>query len=307
MNLRNLFLVLFIGMLVTVGCTKPIPTNANINNSIPHPFLTINVTSPALVNPQFESVEEANLWLDDNAPIIGLNYNGLQRAYPLTIIVWHEIINDKINGEPIVVTYCPVCGSVAAYERTIPIDRKKRETIFEHSGQLYNLNPLLIDKNTSSLWTQFEGKAVRGLSQNFVLTPINVDIASWRDWRAKYPKTEVLSQQTGFDKPYDRDPYLRYYTNNELIYNVAITNDKIPPKEVIIGVVIENRSKAYRESDLLRLGTIQDSIAKVPIRITRDDAGTITISNRNTGEAIPKIRAFWFAWIQYYPESQVYE
>ncbi len=305
---QYILLILLVGFVTLAGCTpNAIDTNVTSPDSIQDLFIITNVTAPMLLNPVFESAQEANLWLDDDASIIGLNYNGVQHAYPLNIIVWHEIINDKINDVPLVITYCPLCGSVAAFERKIEINDRKRETIFENTGKLYLLNFVFVDQNTSTLWTNVEGRAVQGQNKGHILKSINIDITSWRDWRAKYPKTEVLSQQTGFDKPYDRDPYQAYYTNNEFVYPPRHPDSQLPSKEVIIGVTIMNESRAYLEQHLQSVGVIQDTLAGIPIRIQRDDAGTIIVTNRNNGEIIPKVRIFWFAWAEYYPNTEVHK
>ncbi len=89
---------------------------------------------PSIDHPKFVSVEEADNWIQDNELVLGIIYKGVKRVYPLQIMVWHEIVNDNIAGDPILITYCPLCGSGIAYNRTI----NGEEVEFGTSGKLYN-------------------------------------------------------------------------------------------------------------------------------------------------------------------------
>ncbi|MBI2043729.1 DUF3179 domain-containing protein, partial [Candidatus Pacearchaeota archaeon] len=111
---------------------------------------------PALAeeNINFVSVEEADEWIDDSELVLALTYNGVERVYPLQILVWHEIANDNINGNPILVTYCPLCGSGIAYERKIEFNSERIETRFGTSGKLYNSNLIMYDEKTETYWQQ---------------------------------------------------------------------------------------------------------------------------------------------------------
>ncbi|MBP2029905.1 hypothetical protein J2755_000839 [Methanohalophilus levihalophilus] len=257
---------------------------------------------PSIDNPEFVSVAEADDWIADNELVLALIYNDKKRVYPLQIMVWHEIVNEEINGEPILITYCPLCGSGIAYERTI--DGEPVE--FGTSGKLYNSNLVMYDRKTNSYWTQIDGLAIVGELTGTELTAISIDTVAWRDWKVAHPDSEVLSQNTGFDRRYGTDPYGSYYENSFVFFPVEEEDNRIHPKTVIFGVEIEGVFKAYREDDLVEMGSIEDTVNGTNVLVERDEAGIVTITNTDTGEEIVKERDFWFAWYAFHPDTQVY-
>ncbi|MEL4304585.1 DUF3179 domain-containing protein [Methanococcoides sp. LMO-2] len=257
---------------------------------------------PSIDNPEYVTVEEADRWIEDNELVLALIHNETKKVYPLQIIVWHEIVNDHINGEPILITYCPLCGSGIAYERTI----NGEEVEFGTSGKLYNSNLVMYDRKTNSYWTQIGGQAIVGELTGMELEAISIETVVWRDWKVAHPDSEVLSQNTGFSRPYGNDPYGNYYENSILLFPVENSNTTIHPKTVIFGIELNDTFKAYREDDLIELGSIEDTIDGVNILVERDDVGIVTITNQDTGEEIIKERDFWFAWYAFHPETELY-
>ncbi|NOR48332.1 MAG: DUF3179 domain-containing protein [Methanosarcinaceae archaeon] len=221
---------------------------------------------------------------------------------PLQILVWHEIVNDEIAGDPVLITYCPLCGSGIAYEGKI-----NGETVeFGTSGKLYNSNLVMYDRKTNSYWTQIDGLAIVGELTGTRLTPISIDTVVWRDWKKVHSDFEVLSQDTGFRRAYGRDSYGSYYEDSYLFFPVENEDQSIHPKTVVFGIGMNGTYKAYREDDLKDLNTIDDTIDGVKIQVERDDAGIISITNLETGEEIVKEREFWFAWYAFHPETGLY-
>lgn len=258
---------------------------------------------PSIDNPKFVTVEEADEWIQDNELVLGLVYKGEKRVYPLQIMVWHEIVNDFVAGDPILITYCPLCGSGIAYKREIngnPVE-------FGTSGKLYNSNLVMYDRKTDSYWAQIGGNAIVGELTGTQLEPISVDTVVWRDWKKAHPESQVLSQNTGFRRSYGRDPYGNYYEDTFIMFPVENEDDRIHPKTVIFGIEIDGVFKAYREDDLMELGVIEDVFNSVNIKVERDEAGVIKITNIETGEEIVKERDFWFAWYAFHPETELYE
>ncbi|MBI2451731.1 DUF3179 domain-containing protein [Candidatus Pacearchaeota archaeon] len=263
---------------------------------------------PALAekNIKFVSVEEADEWIEDNELVLALNYKGVERVYPLQILVWHEIANDNVAGDPILITYCPLCGSGIAYERKIEINGEKIETRFGTSGKLYNSNLVMYDEETDTYWQQIDGKAIIGELTGQELKEISIDTVVWRDWKSSHKNSEVLSQETGFSRQYGRDPYGNYYEDSFLIFDVENRDDRIHPKTVVLGIEIEGNYKAYREDDLIKEKVIEDEIDGVRIRIERGNDGIVKIENIETEEEIVKERDFWFAWYAFHPETELY-
>ena len=257
---------------------------------------------PSIDSPKYVTVAEADDWIADNELVLGLIHNGVKRVYPFQILVWHEIVNDTIGGDPIVVTYCPLCGSGIAYRRVI--DGQSVE--FGTTGRLYNSNLVMYDRLTNTWWTQIDGLAIVGERTGEELTEVSIDTVTWGEWKAVHPDSEVLSQDTGFRRSYGRDPYGSYYEESYLMFPVENDDNRIHPKTVIFGVEVDGIYKAYREDDVKRESPLEDTIGKARVRITRDAAGIVTFTNIDSGEEIVKERDFWFAWYAFHPETQVY-
>jgi hypothetical protein len=258
---------------------------------------------PSIDNPTFVSVEDADKWIQGNELVLVLTYKGIERVYPLQILVWHEIVNDEIGGDPLLITYCPLCGSGIAYERKI----NGEEVEFGTSGKLYNSNLVMYDRLTDSYWTQIDGLAIIGELTGSRLTPISIDTVSWRDWKDAHPNSEVLSKDTGFDREYGHDPYGNYYEDSFLFFPVENTDDRIHAKTVVFGIEINGEFKAYREEDLIEKGVIEDIVGGTKLKIERDPSGIVKITNTDTGEEIVKERDFWFAWYAFHPKTKLYE
>ena len=265
---------------------------------------------PALAeeNIKFISVSEADGWIEDNELVLALIYKGVKKVYPLQILVFHEIANDEINGEPILITYCPLCGSGIAYERFVYTEEQKTETKFGTSGKLYNSNLVMYDEKTETYWTQIEGLAIVGKLTGQKLKAISIDTVTWRDWKKEHPDSQVLSQNTGFSRNYGKDPYGSYYEENFVWFPLENEDEtfRIHPKTVIFGIEVNGKFKAYKESDLIKSGKIVDNFNRVNLEIERDNAGTVKIKNMETNEEIIKERDFWFSWYAFHPETELY-
>ena len=167
---------------------------------------------PPIDNPIFETVDEADGWLGDDELVVALKRGESVRIYPLDILVWHEIVNDTVAGDPVLITYCPLCGSAIAFSREI--DGQAVE--FGTSGKLYNSNLIMYDRLTETYWTQIGGKAVIGELTGKELEPVSINTVTWGVWKVLHPDAEVLSRDTGFSRRYGQDPYGNYYTQTQL-------------------------------------------------------------------------------------------
>jgi hypothetical protein len=126
------------------------------------------------------------------------------KAYPLQILVWHEIVNDTVGGVPVAVTYCPLCNTAVSFRRPV-VD--SAATTFGTSGKLYKSNLVIYDRATRSLWPQALGQAVTGELVGRRLERVATQIVAFADFRAAFPGGRVLSRHTGFDRPYGQNPY----------------------------------------------------------------------------------------------------
>ena len=257
---------------------------------------------PSIDNPKFVSVEEADKWIEDNELVLAIIYKGVKRVYPLQIMVWHEIVNDNIANDPILITYCPLCGSGIAYERKI----NSEEVEFGTSGKLYNNKLVMYDRKTETLWTQIDGLAIVGELTGMKLKPVSIDTLRWGDWKKQHSDSNVLSQDTGFSRPYGEDPYGNYYEEDYLLFPIENRDNRIHPKTVVFGINLNGIYKAYEEDDLKALRIIEDTIGGVKIKIERSEEGIVKITNIDTGEEIIKERDFWFAWYAFHPDTELY-
>jgi len=264
---------------------------------------------PALAdkNIKFVSVEEADKWIEDNELVLALEYKGVKRVYPFQILVWHEIANDNIAGDPILITYCPLCGTGIAYESYIEVNGKKVETRFGVSGKLFNSNLIMYDEETDTYWQQIDGLAIVGELTGQELKEISIDTVTWREWKAIHPDSEVLSQETGISRNYGRDPYGNYYEDSFLIFPVENSDDRIFAKDLVFGIKINGVYKAYREIDVKKAGVIEDVVNGVNIRVERLDDGRIIVTNIDTGEEIVKEVGFWFSWYAFHPNTELWK
>ena len=159
---------------------------------------------PPIDDPQFITVAEADEWLNDPEPVMVVDIGGDVRAYPIQILMWHEIVNDTVGGVPLVVTYCPLCNTALAFERTV----LGIETTFGTSGSLYFANLVMYDRATESLWNQFDGRAVVGVLTGETLVPVPASMVAWAEFKKARPDARVLDRaRTGVDRPYGTNPY----------------------------------------------------------------------------------------------------
>ena len=258
---------------------------------------------PALTDPEFISIGKAD-WMNDKSRVLGIYINGIAKAYPLEIMNWHEIVNDTIGNKHILITYCPLCFSGIAFD---PVFNGERH-LFGVSGLLYNSDVLLYDRKTNSLWSQIMSRAVTGQYVNKKLTPIPIENTTWRDWQSKYPDTLVLSKNTGSFRNYERDPYIDYRQSSETMFPVKFRAQGYHPKELVLGITINNKSKAYPISELSRTnGFINDKIAGEHIYINfnkNEISGTILDSECNP---LPATTLFWFAWYTFHPDTEIFK
>jgi len=294
---------------------------------------------PSIDNPVFANVPDSQ-FMSDSDTVIGLEINGETKAYPIFILVWHEIINDKVGGIPVAVTYCPLCYTNQVFERLID----GQEVEFGTSGKLYNSNLLMYDRLTESYWSQALGIAVKGELTGYELNLIPFDVITWGDWKKLHPDTVVLTTDTGYIRSYATDPYGNYYTEPRIMFPVEYSDDRMHPKEIIIGFNQDHIYKAYKQNDIELNIIINDSIGETPVMLislysenSRAFERTInelvlnfeyvdgkildlqtnsewnydglSISGEYRGvqlKRMPIEPGFWFEWFAFHPQTLVY-
>ena len=256
---------------------------------------------PALTKPKFITAEQAD-YLNPKDKVIGVSINNDHRAYPIKILNYHEIINDDVGSTPIVVSYCPLCGSGLVFSAIFDA----RILTFGVSGLLYNSDVLMYDKQTNSLWSQLMMQAVSGDMKDQKLSFIESEHTTWKGWLAQHPDTKVLSDKTGHSRDYDRNPYEGYTRTPTLYFTVKHKSDALPEKKQVLGVEVDGKFKAYSFTDLTKAGkTLADSFNGVDYTIAFDSpnrSATIISSTK----PIVYITTFWFAWYAFHPETELY-
>ncbi len=220
---------------------------------------------PALDEPTFESIEQANIWLTDREPVQVLDINDTPRAYPLSILIWHEIVNDVVGGLPVVVTYCPLCNSALVFESAVggrPLD-------FSTTGNIRNADLIMYDRQTESWWQQFEGKAIVGELTGRKLTPLPSSIVSFADFKTQFPEGKVLSIDTGFDRHYGETPYVNYdvVINSRTKFFEGEKDDRLPPKMRVLALTQGDMAVAYPYKLLEEEKVLNDTINEEPVVI----------------------------------------
>lgn len=258
---------------------------------------------PSIDAPKFVTAAQGGL--QDADRILGLNLNGVARAYPVRIMNWHEVVNDRLGPQPVVVTYCPLCGTGVAFHSVVG----GQTAVFGVSGLLYNSDVLLYDRASQSLWSQMLQTAVSGPRKGTQLQQVPLTHTTWADWRSRFPATEVLATQTGFQRDYGRDPYSGYDRIQQLMFDVEHQDARFPPKEWVVGVEVNGKHKAYPFSELARAanrnGELVDRVANKTLRVRYDRThGTAEVFDES-GKPWPSTMAFWFAWFAFHPKTEV--
>ena len=202
---------------------------------------------PPLDDPKFTTFQDANEWLGDQEPVIAFELNGDARAYPLQILIWHEIVNDVVGGMPVAVTFCPLCNSAIVF------DRRLDGVVYDFgtSGKLRNSDLIMWDRQTESWWQQFTGEAIVGELTGKKLTFIPASIISWEDFKAANPESIVLSRDTGFNRSYGRNPYAGYdRADNPPFLFLGELDGRLLPKERVAAVTIGDVDVAFPFSTL---------------------------------------------------------
>ena len=188
---------------------------------------------PAIDEPRFAPVAEVD-FLEDREPVIELALGGDVRAYPLQILVWHEIVNDRVGDVPVAVTFCPLCNTAIVFDR-----RLDGQTLdFGTTGNLRNSDLVMYDRQTESWWQQFGGEALVGELTGRRLDQLPARIVAWGEFRRANPDATVLSRETGHSRPYGRNPYAGYDTVDSPPFfpTKNADDDRLPPKERVVFV-----------------------------------------------------------------------
>ncbi len=211
---------------------------------------------PAIDDPTFVDVDSVD-WLDDAEAVLVLELDDRTRIYPAQILMWHEIVNDEIDGRPVTVTFCPLCNSGVAFDRTVRLPSGETAILdFGTSGSLYQSAMVMYDRQTESLWTHFDARAVIGELVGIELDRIPLNTTAWSDARDAHPDAEVLAKP-GSGRDYGRNPYTGYDQSDGPIggfFNGAV-DDRLPAMTRVVGI----------ESDETAIAITLDRVAEAGV------------------------------------------
>lgn len=268
---------------------------------------------PSLDHPEFVSVRQAKFLSDDDL-VVGVAFDGWEteddpvKAYPVKILNLHEVVNDFVNETPVVVSYSPLTMSPRVYEELFG----GKSVNFGVSGMVLNSNLVMYDRETDSLWNQFDGAALAGPKREEKLAPypFPVQLMRWGDWAKKYPTTVVLSDDTGFHYNYDVNPYENYEKSSDVYYPLEHSDARLDPKNVVFGIVLGDKQKIYPEAELQKAlpngGDLTDQFAGIKLKLTYDKK-MFAVIDVQTNEPVPFTISYYFAWEAFYPSSDIYQ
>lgn len=259
---------------------------------------------PALTHPKFIPVNQASfLNVDDR--VLVLKVGEIVKIYPLKIMDYHEVVNDSIGGVPVLVTYCPLCGSGVAFSRQLD----DIELTFGVSGLLYNSDVLLYDQQSQSLWSQIAKRAISGPLKGKQLQQIDLVQTSWGEAKDTNRSAFVLYNQTGFDFDYSKELYKGYKEQRALYFPVRKTSSRFHPKELVLGLEFEGSFMALPYSELAKLDepivTVELSGRNFAISFNKSSWSAKAF--QENGQKYPSMTAYWFAWFAFHPETEVFE
>jgi hypothetical protein len=233
---------------------------------------------PPVDDPKFDSVAEANKWLNPNEPVVVVSIAGETKAYPIQILIWHEIVNDSVAGVPVSVTFCPLCNATIVFDR-----RVQGEVLdFGTTGRLRKSDLIMYDRQSESWWQQFTGQAIVGKKAGTVLHRLPASIVAYEDFRDAYPQSQVLSRRTGHHRSYGSNPYRGYDTVDDQPFLFFDPVDKrLPPMERVLDVSVGDTHKLYPFSAFEKEPVINDEVDGMPV-VVFSRQGTLSALDGST-------------------------
>jgi hypothetical protein len=275
---------------------------------------------PSIDAPTFTSVREADSFLEAREPVVEfVGANGEARAYPLQILIWHEIVNDTVGDVPVTVTFCPLCNTTIVFDRRLD----GRVLDFGVSGNLRNSDLVMYDRQTETWWQQFGGVGVVGDLAGKELTKLPAEIVAWEDFKREHPDGRVLSRDTGSSRSYGQNPYAGYDSiDSPPFFAVKGLDDaRLQPKERVVFLERGEERIVVPFAVLAEKKKIEVEIAGERLEVTwkagtrsaldagdiasAKDVGTATVRSVDTGELVVFDVPFWFAVAAFAGDAEI--
>ena len=260
---------------------------------------------PSIDNPIFKAISQVKD-IGENEPVISLQIDGKAKAYPLRIMMWHEIVNDELSSKPITVTYCPLCNSAIVFERNV--DGKLLD--FGTTGKLRNSDLVMYDRQTESWWQQFTGRAIVGSYLNTKLKTIPARVESYKLFKKRYPSGLVLVPNNPNMRQYGSNPYFGYDSRNAPypFYQGDLPSDinpmarvivfKVDGKPTAVAQTLLQKEKNYKVKDILLTWTAGQNSALDKGQIKNGkDVGNITVQKQTANGLTDIVYDVTFAFV----------
>ena len=221
--------------------------------------------------------------LPEDAPVVGVERDDTARAYPLRVLNWHEVVNDELSG-PLLVTYCPLCGSSIVAERTVGGE----STVFGVSGKLWRNDLVMYDRVTESLWSQLLATAIQGPRTGDRLSLLPSSFTSWGEWQDRHPETQVLLPPPHSNTVRGPDATRDYFnprssSDGQLIGYDYEPEDGLYSRTLVVGVRHNGAARAYPFDDIRNAGVVNDRVGGLPVAVTTTSAGSMAAYVRRAG------------------------
>lgn len=251
----------------------------------------------AIVHPRLMSSQQAAS-LPASERVLAVSIGKAARAYPLSVLNRHQVIDDTVGGEPLAVTFCPLTQSAAVFKRTV--DGKPTE--FEVSDELYQSNLVLSDAATRSLWSQVEGAAIKGPMAGRHLEVVPCVVTQWGLWKKFHP-TSAIIDGLGANSP---NPFAKYEKSPGPAFPVSHLDRRLPAKTMVLGIRSGNESRVFPFSSLAQSrGFIQATVDRTLFDVIYDKK-TQTVGASLNGKHIAAYTGYWFAWAAVHPKSEIW-
>lgn len=251
---------------------------------------------PPIDTPGYQTVAEAD-WLTGDDVILGYeDPTGGAWAYPVRILDLHEIVNDELGGQPVLISYCPLCGSGVVYDRTLD----GRELSFSNTSALLDNDMVMVDRETGSYWWQVAGSAVVGELTESNLTVLPSQTTTFASWVEQFPDTLVIERPAG--RSYDRNLFATYgevLASGRTPFPLrsdTLTDDRLPSEAPVVYASIGEETVAWNPAPAR---SFTDEVGGVAVEVVTDGLGAVVTED---GEQIATRASFWFAALTAFPD-----
>jgi hypothetical protein len=263
---------------------------------------------PSIDNPKFVELSKA-LDIAPTEPVIGLEVNGVARAYPLRVLTWHEIVNDVIGGTPVAATFCPLCNAAIVFDRRV--DGQVLE--FGTTGKLRHSDLIMYDRQTESWWQQFLGEGIVGSMTGKRLKTLPARLESFEKFAARHPDGEVLVPNDPGMRAYGANPYAGYDNSGfPFLYKGEVPEGIAPlGRVVVVGdtawtlELLREKRRIEKDDFVITWEPGQNSALDARVIAEGRDVGNVLVQKRDgtTLKDVPYDVTFAFVFLAFKPDG----